>query len=116
MGRRVPVSRRGRGDVPRFTLATIDRDHRENDTMKKAFLAASAATLLFGATIAPVMAQDAAGDNADANRVTTADIRDDDGFDWGLLGLLGLLGLIPRKQRTVVHHDTVRTDSTGTTR
>jgi hypothetical protein len=85
--------------------------------MKKPFLAACAATLLLGATIAPVMAQDAAGDN-DANRVAATDVdtRDDDGFDWGLLGLLGLLGLIPRKQRTVVHHDTVRTDSTGTTR
>ena len=42
--------------------------------------------------------------------------REEEGFDWGLLGLLGLLGLMPRKQK-VVHHDTVRaTNTTGTNR
>ncbi|MGY4514659.1 WGxxGxxG family protein [Lysobacter sp. HA18] len=89
--------------------------------MKKTIFAAAAATLMFGATVAPVMAQNTGtGDTAtndDTNRVAVADTRDDhdDGFDWGLLGLLGLAGLIPRKQRTVVHHDTVRTNTNTTT-
>lgn len=90
--------------------------------MKHTMLTAGASILLFGATLAPAMAQDATatGDTAnDANRVAVADTRDNDDHDfpWGLLGLLGLAGLIPRKQRTVVHHDTVRTNTntSGTT-
>ena len=89
--------------------------------IKKTFLAAAATALLFGAGLAPVMAQDAdrTGDTAataDVDRTAVVDTRDDDNdFPLGLLGLLGLAGLIPRKQRTVVHHDTVRTTTnTGT--
>ena len=91
--------------------------------MKKTLLTTAATVLLLGAGLAPAMAQDAGrtGDVAattDADRVAVADTRDDDNHDfpWGLLGLLGLAGLIPRKQRTVVHHDTVRThtNTTGT--
>jgi len=84
-------------------------------------LAATAAALLFGATVAPVMAQDAngTGDTAnDADRTVAVDTRDDDDghFPWGLLGLLGLAGLMKGKQRTVVHNDTVRTTNTTGTR
>ncbi|GAB6195863.1 WGxxGxxG family protein [Lysobacter xanthus] len=83
--------------------------------MKKTVTTALAATLLFGVSISPVMAQDntANGNAADNDRAVVVDHDDDDGFEWGLLGLLGLLGLIPRKQK-VVHHDTVR--ATNTTR
>ncbi len=86
--------------------------------MKKKLAATLAASLLFGMSLTPVMAQDtAAGANDTAVDRTVVDDRDrDDGFDWGLLGLLGLLGLIPRKQKTVVHHDTTRTSTTGTPR
>jgi hypothetical protein len=86
--------------------------------MKKKVAATVAASLLFGMSLAPVMAQDTApGANDTAIDRTVVDDRDDDGFDWGLLGLLGLLGLIPRKQKTVVHHDTTRTtNTTGTPR
>ena len=86
--------------------------------MKKTLTTALAATLLFGASLSPVMAQDngATGATADADRAVAVERDDDDGFDWGLLGLLGLLGLMPRKQK-VVHHDTVRaTNTTGTNR
>jgi len=83
--------------------------------MKKNILgAAVAASLLLATSMGTVMAQDAGTPDTVTN-VDTTD-RDDDGFDWGLLGLLGLLGLIPRKQKTVVHHDTTRTGTTGTPR
>lgn len=64
-----------------------------------------AAVLLAGSVAVPALAQP-----ADAGAAQTVEVeRDDDGFDWGLLGLLGLLGLIPRKRHdTHVHHDTTR--------
>lgn len=45
----------------------------------------------------PAFAQ-TAGDTTATGGGDTTQQRDDDGFDWGLLGLLGLLGLIPRKR------------------
>lgn len=77
----------------------------------KPLTSAVAAAMLAGAFSMPVAAQTAtapAADNTTADRVVEVE-RDDDGFDWGLLGLLGLLGLIPRKRHdTVVRHDTPR--------
>jgi hypothetical protein len=80
---------------------------------KKILGAALATSLVAALSMGTVMAQDPNDPSSD-QRVETE--RDDDGFDWGLLGLLGLLGLIPRKQHTVVHHDTNRTGTTGTPR
>jgi hypothetical protein len=77
---------------------------------KKILGAALATSLLSAVSMGTVMAQDPEDPSSD-QRVETE--RDDDGFDWGLLGLLGL---IPRKQHTVVHHDTNRTGTTGTNR
>lgn len=87
-------------------------------TKKKIFGTAVVASLLLATSLGTVMAQDAAATNdvaTDRAAVEAMDDDRDDGFDWGLLGLLGLLGLIPRKQSTVVHHDT-RPTGTGTPR
>jgi hypothetical protein len=74
------------------------------NTQKKVLAAILAASLLtsFATTAVAQTANTGTGDGS-----VVAD-RDDDGFDWGLLGLLGLLGLIPRKRHDV-HHDTTRT-------
>ena len=86
--------------------------------MKNTILAtAVAASLLFAVSAGTVMAQDTAATGDATTADATTDTNRDEGFDdWGLLGLLGLLGLIPRKRHAVVHHDTTRTNTTGTTR
>ena len=47
-------------------------------------------------------------DNENAGAATD---RDDDGFDWGLLGLLGLAGLLGLTKRDRGRVDTVKSDT-----